>query len=106
MSMCYPVRPLIAYLRSSTPDTHLSTHFPNERKSLHCSHTQLQLQHHYQFYHTTTYSTNTMSLVAPPEALYPDIATAVASIQEQAKAHGFAFRKSALRQSGEVSIWG
>jgi hypothetical protein len=32
-----------------------------------------------------------MSLAAPPEAVYPDVNTAIASIQEHAKAHGYAF---------------
>jgi hypothetical protein len=32
-----------------------------------------------------------MSLAAPPEAVYPDVNSAIASIQEHAKAHGYAF---------------
>ena len=32
-----------------------------------------------------------MSLAVPPEAVYPDVNTAIASIQEHAKAHGYAF---------------
>jgi hypothetical protein len=32
-----------------------------------------------------------MSLAVPPEAVYPDVNSAIASIQEHAKAHGYAF---------------
>jgi hypothetical protein len=32
-----------------------------------------------------------MSLAAPPEAVYPDVNTAIASIQEHVKVHGYVF---------------
>jgi hypothetical protein len=32
-----------------------------------------------------------MSLAAPPEVVYPDVNSAIDSIQEHAKAHGYAF---------------
>jgi hypothetical protein len=39
---------------------------------------------------STTFTTLTMSLTAPPAAIYPDILTAFTAIQAHAKANGYA----------------
>jgi hypothetical protein len=62
------------------------------------------LQHHHFGINTTTSASppllpttscllpaNTMSLLPPPEAIYPDPATAFAAIQAHARQHGYAF---------------
>jgi hypothetical protein len=43
-----------------------------------------------------------MSLAPPPEAIYPDTATAITAIQEHAKAHGYALFRRDKKASREL----
>jgi hypothetical protein len=72
-----------------------------QRSSVTCATVPFYAAQHHVYNTTTTTTTatdyflppaNTMSLLPPPEAIYPDPNTALTAVQLHAKQHGYAFK--------------